>query len=168
MFSPLAWKKWTTLSWAFAALIGANAACAGTGSAPSGGAGGAKIVISGALQKNFTPKEVSAVPISGAVGIHLNEDDFCFVGLTFPKDLPPGTHAIEDQLNNPLVNVRGEYNACGPGDYAESTYRSTGGKLTLTASGGKYSGNFEFTARNLKDRSKVLKISGSFENVSLP
>lgn len=167
MLHPQTWKKGIGIAIVLAALIGQGAACTGAEPAPSGGGGG-KIVITGAMQKSFAPKEVSAVPIAGAVGIHLNEDDFCFVGLTFPKDLPPGTHAVEDQLNNPLVNVRGEYNACGPGDYAESTYRSTGGKLTLTASGGKYSGGFEFTAGNLKDRSKVLKISGSFENVALP
>jgi hypothetical protein len=47
----------------------------------------------------------------------------------------------------------------------ERYYTITG---AVSSSAPKFGGKFEFTAANLKDPSKTIQVSGSFQNASLP
>ena len=129
-----------------------------------------QVVITGAINKTYAPREVAAVKNGEYVGINVNEKSVCGVSLQFPIDMQPGEYPIEDKLNQVAAKVSGEYGAfCDSGgSLSGNTYESTNGKLTLTASGEKFSGAFEFTAGNIKDRSKTIQVSGSFSNVSSP
>jgi hypothetical protein len=44
---------------------------------------------------------------------------------------------------------------------------STKGTLTLTATGDKFSGTFQFTAGYNKDESKIINVAGAFVDVPL-
>jgi hypothetical protein len=47
------------------------------------------------------------------------------------------------------------------------TYLGTGGTLTLTATGEKFSGQFAFTAGNTQDESKTIQVTGTLVDVPL-
>jgi len=153
-----------------ALLLGAS--CGGSSSSTSGGgasansaAGGRQIVISGDINKTYTPQEITAAKIADYVGVTMIEEFPCGVELRFRIDKQPGTYAIEDHLRQPVVEVLGLYSPdCGKSGY----YMSTQGTLKLTESGKKYSGTFEFTAALNRDHSKTIKVSGSFSDASLP
>ena len=156
------------------------AACGKSSSATSGGgesraaasdnARTGQVVITGAINKTYTPREVAAVKIGDDIGINVNEKSVCGVSVQFPIDAQPGSYPIEDRLHQVVAKVFGEYGSfCDSGgSLSGNTYQSTNGKLTLTASGAKFSGAFEFSAGNLKDQSKTIQVSGSFNDVSLP
>ena len=156
------------------------AACGKSSPAPSGGiesradasdnARNGQVVITGAINKTYTPREVAAVKIGDDVGINVIEKSVCGVSVQFPIDAQPGSYPIEDQLHQVVTKVSGEYGAfCDSGgSLSGNTYQSMNGKLTLTTSGAKFSGTFEFSAGNIKDQSKTIQVSGSFSNVSRP
>jgi hypothetical protein len=134
-----------------------------------------EMVITGAVNKRYTPQDVAAVKISDRVGINLNEreDDVCGVSIEFPRDLQPGTYNIGDQLHSlrqmVVVDISGEYGTfCNEGGSLSDTYQSTEGTLTLTTSGSRFSGTFQFAAGQIKDESKTIQVSGSFESVPRP
>jgi hypothetical protein len=134
-----------------------------------------EIVITGAVNKKYTPQEVAAVKIADSIGINLNEheDDVCGVSIDFPRDLQPGSYPFGDQLHSlrqmVVVNVSGEYGTfCNEGGSLSDAYQSTQGTLTLTASGAKFSGRFQFDAGQIKDESKRIQVAGSFESVPRP
>jgi hypothetical protein len=132
-------------------------------------------VITGAVNKKYVPEDVGAVKIADRVAIHINEteNDPCGLSLVFPGDSQPGTYPIEDPLhalrNLVVVHVTGEYGAfCDKDGGLSHTFESTTGTLTLTAAGAKFSGSFQFAAREIKDESKTIQISGSFADVPRP
>jgi hypothetical protein len=177
--------RWMILSGLVLALLLASA-CGGVGPAPSGsnapphaatGARTGQVVITGAINKTYTPEEAMAVKISDHVGINLNEKSVCGVSIQFPIDMKPGAYPIRDHLHvrdhlhEPVVDIFGEYDAQFCDDTPvelKHTFLSTTGKLTLTATSGKFSGTFEFTAGNVQDKSKTIQVSGSFSDVALP
>jgi len=133
----------------------------------SGGGPASRVVITGSVNKTYTPSEVSAVKIADAVGISLYEEFPCGVSVTFPLALQPGTCPIEDILNLAgTVKVFARYGEVCAED--ERHYASTSGKLVLTASGKSFSGSFEFAAGHVRDKSKTIHVSGSFRNASRP
>jgi hypothetical protein len=134
-----------------------------------------EVVISGAVTKRYAPQEVASVKIGDQVGININEkeDDPCGVSLHFPRDLQLGTYEIEDRLhsmrNVVVVQVTAEYGAfCNENGRLSDTYQSTKGTLTLTAAGARFSGSFQFAAGQIKDESRTVQVSGSFNNVPRP
>jgi hypothetical protein len=147
-------------------------ACGGSGSTPSSGRAPAsatararQVVISGAINKTYTPVEISAAKIMDRVGISLMEEFPCGAELRFPIDMQPGEYPIGEHMSVPLAEVIAQYSPdCGK----DGSYLSSQGTLKLTASGGKYSGEFEFTAKHNRDQSKTIKVSGSFSDVALP
>lgn len=151
----------------FALALVLLAACRKPGSATSSGSAPqtGEVVISGAINRRYTPLEVTALRISDDVGILLVEKDTCGVSVQFPSDAQPGTYSFGDHLHQPVVDVLGEY---APDCGKQGFYLSAKGTLKLIASGSKYSGTFEFTAGNHKDESKTIQVSGSFNDVSLP
>jgi hypothetical protein len=99
------------------------------------------------------------------VGISLMEEFPCGAELRFPIDMQPGEYPIGEHMSVPLAEVIAQYSPdCGK----DGSYLSSQGTLKLTASGGKYSGEFEFTAKHNRDQSKTIKVSGSFSDVALP
>ncbi len=158
-------------------------ACSGNSPAPpsqnsappptavAGNAQNGQVVITGAINKTYTPKELTAVKIGDRVGINVNESDVCGVSLQVPIDIQPGTYPIEDHLHSPVVNIFGEYDAPFCDDTPSElkhVFSSTQGTLTLTMTGKKFSGTFQFTAGNVKDESKTIQVSGSFRDAALP
>jgi hypothetical protein len=145
------------------------AACGGSASSPAGDQTSAQpgqVVITGAIDKTYTPQEVYAVKIADSVGIGLDEEFPCGVSLQFPIDIQPGTYPIEDVLHEIVSDVFGRYGeVC---DLEEGHYASTAGTLTLTATGASFSGTFEFSAASVRDNSKTIQVSGSFSNVPFP
>jgi hypothetical protein len=131
----------------------------------------ARVVITGAVNKTYTPSEVTAVKIADSVGISLYQDFPCGVGIQFPLDSPPGTYAIEnlrEHAGYAKVWARyGEGGACKD-DGGFFGYESIGGTLVLTASGKRFSGSFEFDAVNAKDTAKRIHVSGAFQDAALP
>jgi hypothetical protein len=134
-----------------------------------------EVVITGAVNKKYTPQEVAAVKIADSIGINLHEreDDVCGVSIDFPRDLQPGSYPFGDQLHAlrqmVIVNVSGEYGTfCNEGGSLSDAYQSTQGTLTLTASGAKFSGSFQFAAGQIKDESKRIQVAGSFDSVPRP
>lgn len=149
------------------------AACRRPGSAPSSGStppaipDGARseVVISGAINKSYTPLEVKVLRISDDVGVLFVETEACGVSVQFPIETQPGTYSFGDHLHQPVVDVLGEY---APDCGTAGVYLSTQGTLKLTESGSKYAGTFAFTAGNHKDQSKTIQVSGAFNDLSLP
>lgn len=152
-------------------------ACGGSGATTSSGsastpaavgsatASARQVVISGAVNKTYTPTQVSAVKIIDRVGISVMEEFPCGVELRFPIDMQPGTYPIGEYIAAPPADVIAQYSPdCGK----EGHYLSGQGTLKLTASGGKYSGEFEFTAKYNRDQSKTIRVSGSFSDAALP
>jgi len=145
--------------------------CGGTSSpspgnqaaAPAGGNAG-QVSISGAVSKNFTPIRVEASKVGSKMLIFLTEKSADGVSLTFPPDTQPGTYPIEDNLNQLLVDVSGEYDMLSNN---AAIYPSTKGSLKLTAVGSKFSGEFQFTAGNKKNHSETIEVTGSFTDVPL-
>jgi hypothetical protein len=134
-----------------------------------------EVVITGAVNKRYTPQEINAVRIADRVGINLNEkeDDVCGVSMTFPGGLKQGTYQLGDQLHSlrqmVVVDIYGEYGTfCDEHGSLSDTFQSTQGTLTLTASGAKFSGTFQFAAAQIKDESKTIQVSGSFDSVPRP
>jgi hypothetical protein len=130
----------------------------------------AQVVITGAVNKTYTPSEVDAVKIGDRVGISLYEDFPCGVDIQFPLDSPPGTYAFDNMRVEmvPKVWARyGELGACET-DGGFFGYESVGGTLVLTASGTSFSGTFEFDAVDAKDTTKKIHVSGAFQNAALP
>jgi hypothetical protein len=134
-----------------------------------------EVVVTGAVNTRYVPEDVRAVKIADRVGININEkeNDPCGVSLAFPDDSQPGTYAIEDSLHAlqklVVVHVTGEYGAfCNTDGSLSGTFESTTGTLRLTASGAKFSGSFQFAAREIKDESKTIQVSGSFAGVPRP
>jgi hypothetical protein len=132
-------------------------------------------VITGAVNKRYVPEDVGAVKIADRVGININEkeNDPCGVSLGFPGDSQPGTYPIEDNLHSlqklVVVHVIGEYGAfCDKDGGLSDTFESTAGTLTLTATGAKFSGSFQFAAGRIKEESKTIQVSGSFADVPRP
>ena len=148
------------------------AACSGASPAPSGGrapgtpasnsANASQVVITGAINKTYTPVSVEAGPLVNHIVINVNEADVGGVTLQFPMDTQPGTCPIGDHLHNPNVDVLAEYDTFG--DNA-ALYLSTKGTLTLTATGDQLSGMFQFTAEYNKDESKTINVAGAFVEV---
>ncbi len=127
----------------------------------------ARVVITGAVSKTYTPGAVTAVRISDSAGISLYQDFPCSVDIQFPLDSPPGTYAIEDVRNQgPIAKVFARYGVLC--DESQKSYESIGGKLVLTASGKSFSGSFEFDAGNVKDKAKRIHVSGAFKDAALP
>lgn len=160
------------------ALVMLLPACGGSGGTPqdnaasslpepaSGNSSTGQVAISGAINKTYVPEEVTAVEIVDGVGISLYEEFPCGVLIQFPLDVQPGTYPIEDQLHQVITEVFGRYGELCDSD--EGFYESAQGTLTLTTTGERFSGTFEFTAGNVTDNSKTIQVSGSFSDVSLP
>jgi hypothetical protein len=127
----------------------------------AGNSNAGQVVISGAVNKTYTPINLEAGTLGTNMIVNLHETTTDGVSLAFPPDTQPGTYAIEDHLKNPVVDFSGEYDQFK----LDAFYLSTGGTLTLTATGSKFSGTFEFTAVNSKDSSKTIKVAGSFTDV---
>ena len=132
--------------------------------AAPGSANAGQVSISGALSKNFTPIRVEASKVGSKILIFLTEKSADGVSLTFPPDTQPGTYPIEDNLNQLLVDVSGEYDMLSNN---AAIYPSTKGSLKLTAVGSKFSGEFQFTAGNKKNHSETIEVTGSFTDVPL-
>jgi hypothetical protein len=131
----------------FAIAITILAACGESGSAPSGAnapraaassnAGG-QVVITGAIERTYTPGEITAVKIDKYIGINMNEQFPCGVTLQFPIDIQPGTYSIGDRLHQPINDIFAEYGiSCNRAGILVGAFKSTKGTLTLTASGAK-------------------------------
>jgi hypothetical protein len=155
-----------------ATSLAALTACGRSGSTTAGGAPVApttQVVITGAIQKTYTPEGITAVKIDRYVGINVNEQFPCGVTLQFPIDIQPGAYPIGDRLHQPVTDIFAEYGvSCNRAGIYVGSFQSTKGTLTLTASGARYSGKFEFTAREVIDESKTIQVSGSFNDVSRP
>jgi hypothetical protein len=148
------------------------AACRGSGPAPLGGnasqvaANTANVVITGAINKTYRPVKVTQVKYEKYVGMHLIGEEGCGVFLQFPIDLQPGAHPIGDAIHQPINDILAQYDFfCSTG--RDKAFKSTKGTLTLTDSGAKYGGKFEFTAGRADDESKTVQVSGSFSEVSI-
>jgi hypothetical protein len=145
-------------------------ACGGAGSttqdstAPAGAASPGQVTITGAINKTYTPVSIEARPIASNVYVNVNEADVGGVALQFPADAQPGVYPVEDHLHIPIGYVIADYITYGDN---RVTYLGTGGTLTLTATGKKFSGQFAFTAGNTQDGSKTIQVTGTFADVSL-
>jgi len=155
-----------TIALALLTACGGSGSTSSSGRAPASAADGARqVVISGAINKTYTPVEISAVKINDRVGVSLIEEFPCGAELRFPIDMQPGSYPIGEHMSAPIADVIAQYSPdCGK----DGHYLSAQGTLKLTASGGKYSGEFEFTARHSRDQSKTIKVSGSFSDAALP
>jgi hypothetical protein len=140
-----------------------NTAPVTTAQAPasSGNANAGQVVISGAVNKTYTPINFEAGTLGNSMIINLHETTIDGISLAIPPDTQPGTYAIEDHLTNAVVDFSGEYALWK----SDAFYESTKGTLTLTATGSKFSGQFQFTAVNSKDSSKTIEVTGSFADV---
>jgi hypothetical protein len=151
--------------------------------APPGGQT-AQVVITGAVNKSYTPGDVGALKWSDSeVGIDLYQESpgqtgvvGCEVAIHFPLDSPPGTYAIQNQLERGAgawgggATLWASYwgDRCEDTDNSTFGYVSIGGTLVLTASGTSFSGSFEFDAVLAEDKTKKIHVSGTFQNVALP
>lgn len=125
-----------------------------------------QIVITGAINKKYTPTDPSAVRIVDSVGIGLDEQFPCGVLVQFPANTQPGTYPIEDMRQPVPKKIFGRYGELC--ELPEGFYESTDGQLVLTVSGTSFSGTFEFNAASVKDKTKTIRVVGSFKDVSLP
>jgi hypothetical protein len=134
-------------------------------SAPMGSsASPGQVTITGAINKMYTPVSIEAGPIGNNVYVNVNEADVGGVALQFPADAQPGAYSVEDHLHVPIGDVIADYITYGDN---RVTYLGTGGTLTLTTTGEKFSGQFAFTAGNTQDGSKTIQVMGTFADVSL-
>jgi hypothetical protein len=157
-----------------AALALTLAACGGSSPAPagdgapaspaSGNSNASQIVITGAIDKTYAPVKVEAGTLANNIAISVNEAEVGGVTIQFPADTQPGTYPIGDHLHKPVVDVLAEYDVFGNN---AAFYLSTKGTLTLTATGDKFSGTFQFTAGYNKDESKIINVAGAFVDVPL-
>ena len=154
----------------------ALAGCTGAGGAPSsngapvsaGNSNAGQVVITDAIDKTYAPVSVGAFPLVDKVVVNVNDETVGGVSIQFPSDTPPGTYPIADCVNNAVCDIFAEYaHFQDGGGLSSSTYRSLKGTLTLTAAGTNFSGAFEFTAANLADHSKTIKVAGSFTDAPL-
>lgn len=126
---------------------------------PSSNAG--QVVISGAVNKTYTPVNVEAGTLGSSMIINLHENSTDGISLAFPPDTQPGTYTIQDSSHHAVVDFSGQYSSFS----SDAFYLSTKGTLTLTAVGSKFSGQFQFSATHNKDASKTIDVSGSFTDV---
>ena len=129
-----------------------------------------QIVVSGVLNKSYTPVNVSIGQFGPvAIRLYMNEDapsDFSRTGdmltLDFPSDLQPGTYTFENFMNNPSAKIWATY---GTTDGKPANFKGTQGSLILTSVGASFSGQFQISAVDDSDSSRTIEITGSFTNL---